>query len=286
MNEMQSIFDQYARQQAKIFDHEHNWKMNGADAWALDPDAKSMLQVITYVSPISQFTTRSPDKPQYMFFVMHKCVFSSEKLWVVDHVHDKGYYVSEYEIETNAVSAGRKLARSEVVLVENRPEQTLATETYSGGMSESFGGNIGFFGNTPTGGLSGSVTTSENISFAMKDVTVYNVSDSDSDHPGSHWKFQLKPATPGSQDFWGQQNLNYPADLGTKTFQPILLEYWELPYGKIGTDFELEMKITTKIRWDHIDTSPSGNHHKWHWFSHWITNNIVCPYAPDPPTKP
>jgi len=138
--------------------------------------------------------------------------------------------VGSYLVEVVPIDGNGALAypNAKALTPKSQPDTTESLTNYSESLSQSVSGNIGFFGPTPTGGVSGGLSTSHSISYQTADVSVTNkpngsaVSILFSIAPGAavatagfQPTVQHLNSSPDSVHFLPKARSNQPADAGT-----------------------------------------------------------------------
>lgn len=110
---------------------------------------------------------------------------------------------NEYIISISPIKNDKGL----VELLKSSPETTQGQTSVSSSINTSYSAHAGFFGNTLTGGVSGSQSFGHTQSFSTQDVeTIYNRQGNE-----ASWTFRLEP----------HSNLSH------STFQPFLQALWK-----------------------------------------------------------
>lgn len=117
------------------------------------------------------------------------------------------------------------------MLLQHRPTETATLENYSATTACSIGGNIGFFGEVPTGGISGSYSFSETHSWSTPSVSVTD-----------------RTGTPAGPTVVKVFNMNTDAQKKAP-FQTLVNEVFQLPDEKFGDIRSLE-KTGAKMKFE------------------------------------
>jgi len=120
---------------------------------------------------MSQQDMNNPSLIQDFYMITHE-------LALTPNVVAAGIWLGmqSYHIEVIPIDGEGPLAypNSGSLMTKSQPGTTESLTNYSDSMSQSVSGNVGFFGGTPTGGVSGGITTSHTVSYQVADVMVRN----------------------------------------------------------------------------------------------------------------
>lgn len=118
-------------------------------------------------------------------------------------------YITKYVVTVCPVDASEQIAAqykisqaviqgpvSNVLLLDSSPPTTQGQTQITSSIDKQLSGNIGFFGDTPQGGISASVSISNSKSYSIPDITVTNVMGPNT----AHYTFQIQQGSLASQN--------------------------------------------------------------------------------------
>ena len=89
--------------------------------------------------------------------------------------------IEQYGVSVQAVMKNNNIG-NKIYIFDSVPQTTAGSTTTSNSTSYSVSGNVGFMGDGPTGGISGSATISSSTSRTVSDVTTRNIQSSDNNN--------------------------------------------------------------------------------------------------------
>lgn len=283
MSEIRKGFGTIPKYTLPVWKHTFNYDAGNKSVW---PRADKLnrevgIQVTCEIQPVS-CRPWSGGAVEYYYYVILDCAFSPTNLSVADDSHSKGWYVSSYEIQTGLHDEKNLWVNNDrASLIQSAPPTAAPTGSVTTSLSQTIGGNLGFMGEAPMGGGSISATLGESRTFPAPDVTVTNTMNQADAPPGSRVLFTLRGSSADSSGFpTYYYDLDSPAALGTATFQPNVMEFWNLP-KKIGSKFSLQATVTCTIRLMQV-TDADTESTKWHDETMKMGHMFECDYAPDP----
>jgi hypothetical protein len=186
-------------------------------------------------TPVAMTATIAPcdgSAPHSLLFLITRLIFNP-------NTQPQGYQrvVSSYDI------CVRPTRKTGCRLEQTQPGTTETATTFTCSVSASLSGNIGYFGPTGTGGLSGSIDYSRSESFTIPDLTVFNHSRSDEDRLDLRVRFQCP--------HFDATNIGAaPKPVQIANIEPIIAGVWKIEFDEQPPDtFQMSVDISVAY-WD------------------------------------
>ncbi|AJK46273.1 hypothetical protein [Burkholderia plantarii] len=183
------------------------------------------------------------------FYIVRQDFMFSPLDMVINNWHERGLYVTEYTV---TVETQDELSDS-VDLVKGSPQGAVGQTSVSSGTSLSFGGSVGWFGSTPTGGVNAGYSVSNSTSFVVSDV---EIKDRCHKRPNvAQWAFSM-PFVNLVKDLTNY-HLSDPKNLSINTFQPTVYSIWRSK-KRVGERFGIKTTVDVALAHSALDRGDSG----------------------------
>jgi len=207
----------------------------------------------------SEENTPSSYQEDY-YLVTFEGVFASSNGYLLDNDTERGLYAVEYTVEiipelVPPIGQAWDSSQASIILVESSPATTSGQTSVTVSTSQSFGANVGFFGDIPTGGISGSLDFSMSKTVPIQDVTVTNLSGTDPKGNAAKWKYTMPQVdmdrTKCQHLIDPEFVLNDPVLMSRATFNPYQYIYWKVTernqqaYQSLNLTCNLTVKLNT-----------------------------------------
>src|SRR4028118_912989 len=173
--------------------------------------------------------------------------FASSNGYITDDDKHRGFYATEYivEIIPELVPFDKtwNSSQTSIQLIDSQPPTTEAQTSVTASISHSFGANIGFFGDIPTGGISASNDFSESQTISTPEIKIANLSGSNSQANNAQWKYTM-PVVDMNKGKLNQ--LDSPALVSHSTFTPY--HYIKLQVTDHNQPTYLNLKLTCNLK--------------------------------------
>lgn len=212
-------------------------QLSAAEATATDP--KNLLDLADQITDVVTFTDVKPEGHYQITTLTVPASVKDERgdIYYYFYVGQEGNFTPSSAIAIYTIAASPALyPKNPVSLLVESPTTTEGQTNVSSSISYSIGGNVGFFGENVTGGVSGSASFSKSVSYNIPDVTIMNFSNKQfpvnpmkHDVDGETVEFSTINNNP-YWEFW----IKNGALASSSTFEPFVQWLWRIPKIAVG----------------------------------------------------
>lgn len=154
--------------------------------------------------------------------------------------YNSAYLMDQWINEKDASTA-------DIFLLNHAPENVNRSKTKTTGFSWEVGGNIGFSGGKPAGGLSGGVSFSSSEEITIYDYDIYNQSLSGG-ASNAKWNYDIQRPSNGGKNFM-YRHLNDAPDAARRLLQPHQQWIWAVASSYRSRKGDEGLKLNASFRW-------------------------------------